>query len=125
MQVFQVQLNSIFLSFQNPFSSSSLHFHRFSRLYVYENPLLFYRLLIVFLLLFVCLFVCFDFYFIFVIYFKFFFLSFLFLYQFFKFVQLFSAPATLVNHIVKSACSSYGFGNEASIQADPTANPGL
>ena len=50
-----MQLNSIFLSFQNPFSSSSLHFHRFSRLY--ENPLLFYRLLIFFLLLFVCLFV--------------------------------------------------------------------
>ena len=115
-----MQLNSIFLSFQNPFSSSSLHFHRFSRLYVYENPLLFYRLLIFFFAV-----VCFDFYFIFVIYFKFFSLSFLFLYQFFKFVQLFSAPATLVSHIVKSAGSSYEFGNEASIQADPTADPGL
>ena len=47
-QVFQVQLNSIFLSFWNPFSSSSLHFHRFSRQYVYENPLLFYRFLFFF-----------------------------------------------------------------------------
>ena len=72
-----------------------------------------------------CLFVCFVFYFIFVIYFKFFSPSFLFLYQFLKFAQFFSAPATLVSHIVKSAGSSYEFGNEASIQADPTADPGL
>ena len=55
LQVFQVQLNSIFLSFSNPFSSSSLHFHRFSRLYVYENPW-FYRWLIFFLFIYFILF---------------------------------------------------------------------
>ena len=81
-----MQLNSIFLSFQNPFSSSSLHFHRFSRLYVYENPLLFYRLLIVFLLLFVCLFVLI--FILFLLYILNFFLSVF--YSFTNFLNLFS-----------------------------------
>ena len=115
-----MQLNSIFWSFQNPFSLSSLHFHRFSRLYVYENPLLFYRFLILFLFCFV-----FVFCFIFVIYFIFFSLIFLFLYQFFQLGQLFSTPTTLVTHIVQSAGSSYEFCNEALVQANLTANPGL
>ena len=30
-----------------------------------------------------------------------------------------------VSHIVHSAGSNYEFGNEASLKADPTANPGL
>ena len=132
MQVFQVQLNRIFLSFQNPFSSSSFHFHRFSRLYVYENPLLFYSFwifvaVVVVVCFFVCLFVFlnFAFYFIFAIYFIFFSIIFLFLNQFFKFVPLISAHTTLVSHIVQSAGSRCEFGNESSMQADPTANPGL
>ena len=131
MQVFQVQLNRIFLSFQNPFSSSSVHFHRFSRLYVNENPLLFYSFLIFVVVVVVCFFVClfvfliFAFYFIFVIYFIFFSIIFLFLNQFFKFVPLISAHTPLVSHIVQSAGSRYEFGNESSMQADPTANPGL
>ena len=79
-----MQLNSIFLSFQNPFSSSSLHFHRFSRLY--ENPLLFYRLLIFFLLLFVCLFVLI--FILFLLYILIFFLSVF--YSFTNFLNLFS-----------------------------------
>ena len=134
MQAFQVQLNKIFLSFQNPFSSLSLHFHRFSRLYVYENPLLFYSFLVfvvVVVVCFFCLFVClfvfliFAFYFIFVIYFIFFSIIFLFLNQFFKFVPLISAHTPLVSHIVQTAGSRYEFGNESSMQADPTASPGL
>ena len=60
------------------FSSSSLHFRRFSRLYVYENPL-FDRFLIIFCFVFV-------FYFIFVIFYIFFSHFLLFLYQFFQFV---------------------------------------
>ena len=43
----------------------------------------------------------------------------------FRFAQLFSGPTTVVSHIVQSAGSSYRFGNEVSIQAVPTANPGL
>ena len=108
-----------------------MHFHRFSRLYVNENPLLFYSFLIFVVVVVVCFFVClfvfliFAFYFIFVIYFIFFSIIFLFLNQFFKLVPLISAHTTLVSHIVQSAGSRYEFGNESSMQADPTANPGL
>ena len=63
--------------------------------------------------------------FIFVMYFIFFSLIFLFLYQFFQLVQLFSTPTTLVTHIVQPAGSSYEFCNEALVQANLTANPGL
>ena len=67
----------------------------------------------------------FVFCFTFVIYFIFFSLIFLFLYQFFQLGQLFSTPTALVTHIVQSAGSSYEFCNEALVQANLAANPGL